>query len=85
MVPVLRKEQLSGGDEGARTPDLDSAIVALSQLSYVPWCVDNNILWRSCKGVILNCVVISPIVFLAVVVFDQWVAVSVTHSPDIGG
>ena len=26
----------SGGDEGARTPDLDSAIVALSQLSYVP-------------------------------------------------
>jgi hypothetical protein len=25
-----------GGDEGARTPDLDSAIVALSQLSYVP-------------------------------------------------
>jgi hypothetical protein len=27
---------LSGGDEGARTPDLDSAIVALSQLSYIP-------------------------------------------------
>ena len=26
----------SGGDEGDRTPDLDSAIVALSQLSYVP-------------------------------------------------
>jgi hypothetical protein len=26
-----------GGDEGARTPDLDSAIVALSQLSYIPW------------------------------------------------
>src|SRR5579864_6106518 len=26
----------SGGDEGARTPDLDSAIVALSQLSYIP-------------------------------------------------
>ncbi len=26
----------AGGDEGARTPDLDSAIVALSQLSYVP-------------------------------------------------
>ena len=25
-----------GGDEGARTPDLDSAIVALSQLSYIP-------------------------------------------------
>ena len=25
-----------GGDEGDRTPDLDSAIVALSQLSYVP-------------------------------------------------
>ncbi len=24
------------GDEGNRTPDLDSAIVALSQLSYVP-------------------------------------------------
>lgn len=24
------------GDEGARTPDLDSAIVALSQLSYIP-------------------------------------------------
>lgn len=28
---------LSGGDEGARTPDLNSAIVALSQLSYIPW------------------------------------------------
>jgi hypothetical protein len=25
-----------GGDEGARTPDLDSAIVALFQLSYIP-------------------------------------------------
>lgn len=25
-----------GGDEGIRTPDLYSAIVALSQLSYVP-------------------------------------------------
>ncbi len=25
-----------GGDEGDRTPDLDSAIVALSQLSYIP-------------------------------------------------
>src|ERR1051326_1945995 len=25
-----------GGDEGARTPGLDSAIVALSQLSYIP-------------------------------------------------
>lgn len=24
------------GDEGARTPDLDSAIVALFQLSYIP-------------------------------------------------
>ncbi len=29
--------QVRGGDEGARTPDLDSAIVALSQLSYIPW------------------------------------------------
>ncbi len=28
--------QVRGGDEGARTPDLDSAIVALSQLSYIP-------------------------------------------------
>ena len=28
---------LQGGDEGARTPDLDSAIVALSHLSYIPW------------------------------------------------
>ena len=27
---------VQGGDEGARTPDLDSAIVALSQLSYIP-------------------------------------------------
>ncbi len=26
----------TGGDEGARTPDLDSAIVALFQLSYIP-------------------------------------------------
>ncbi len=26
-----------GGDEGARTPGLDSAIVALFQLSYIPW------------------------------------------------
>jgi hypothetical protein len=32
-MPAL---SLFGGDEGARTPDLDSAIVALSQLSYVP-------------------------------------------------
>ena len=30
-------EYSDGGDEGARTPDLDSAIVALSQLSYIPW------------------------------------------------
>ena len=27
---------VNSGDEGVRTPDLDSAIVALSQLSYVP-------------------------------------------------
>jgi hypothetical protein len=27
---------MSSGDEGARTPDLDSAIVALFQLSYIP-------------------------------------------------
>ena len=31
------KQYSDGGDEGARTPDLDSAIVALSQLSYIPW------------------------------------------------
>lgn len=48
-VPV--QEQLSGGDEGARTPDLDSAIVALSQLSYVPWWDDNSTLRGNCKGV----------------------------------
>ncbi len=34
--PPLSSEGLDGGDEGARTPDLDSAIVALSQLSYIP-------------------------------------------------
>ncbi len=30
---------LKGGDEGDRTPDLHNAIVALSQLSYVPFLV----------------------------------------------
>src|SRR5579875_1409562 len=40
-----------GGDEGARTPDLDSAIVALSQLSYIPiGDVDNNTYVSSCKA-----------------------------------
>ena len=40
-----------GGDEGARTPDLDSAIVALSQLSYIPVSdVDNNTYGSSCKA-----------------------------------
>lgn len=39
------------GDEGARTPDLDSAIVALSQLSYIPISdVDIIILRGFCKG-----------------------------------
>src|SRR2546423_7797853 len=33
---LVIEAQLVGGDEGARTPDLDSAIVALSQLSYIP-------------------------------------------------
>ena len=46
MVPVL------GGDEGARTPDLDSAIVALSQLSYIPNKAYNSILGVSCKGLL---------------------------------
>ena len=32
----LSRTGLIGGPEGARTPDLDSAIVALSQLSYIP-------------------------------------------------
>ena len=37
-IPVVGiRTQRSGGDEGARTPGLDSAIVALSQLSYIPW------------------------------------------------
>ncbi len=44
MVPVL------SGDEGARTPDLDSAIVALSQLSYIPNGLYNSILAVGCKG-----------------------------------
>jgi hypothetical protein len=46
MVPVL------GGDEGARTPDLDSAIVALSQLSYIPNVLYSSILSVCCKGVL---------------------------------
>jgi hypothetical protein len=33
---VIFSAIVHGGDEGARTPDLDSAIVALSQLSYIP-------------------------------------------------
>ncbi len=33
---VILSGIVHGGDEGARTPDLDSAIVALSQLSYIP-------------------------------------------------
>ncbi len=38
QVPQAARLQgiVHGGDEGARTPDLDSAIVALSQLSYIP-------------------------------------------------
>ena len=36
-IPLVGTQaQKLGGDEGARTPDLDSAIVALSQLSYIP-------------------------------------------------
>jgi hypothetical protein len=38
------------GDEGARTPDLNSAIVALSQLSYIPSEEDNNTLDQNCKA-----------------------------------
>ncbi len=42
------------GDEGARTPDLDSAIVALSQLSYIPISeIDDIILRGFCKGLLL--------------------------------
>jgi hypothetical protein len=33
---IILESTVCGGDEGARTPDLDSAIVALSQLSYIP-------------------------------------------------
>ena len=37
-IPLVGiQAQKLGGDEGARTPGLDSAIVALSQLSYIPW------------------------------------------------
>jgi hypothetical protein len=48
IVPVL------GGDEGARTPDLDSAIVALSQLSYIPNVAYNSILVMGCKGLLFE-------------------------------
>jgi hypothetical protein len=44
------------GDEGARTPDLDSAIVALFQLSYIP--LTQEIISYRCdsvKGVIQQC------------------------------
>ncbi len=34
------------GDKGTRTPDLVSAIDALSQLSYIPWCWCDKILSR---------------------------------------
>lgn len=33
---AVERWRVYGGDEGARTPDLDSAIVALFQLSYIP-------------------------------------------------
>ena len=33
---AFRPFVIDGGGEEARTPDLDSAIVALSQLSYTP-------------------------------------------------
>ncbi len=46
---VIDLDRLKGGDEGARTPDLDSAIVALFQLSYIPWQDDDSILRVSCK------------------------------------
>jgi hypothetical protein len=32
----LHAERVSGGDEGARTPDIRLAKAALSQLSYIP-------------------------------------------------
>ena len=35
-VATTAKSVRLSGDEGDRTPDLDSAIVALSQLSYIP-------------------------------------------------
>jgi hypothetical protein len=38
-----------GGDEEARTPDLDSAIVALSQLSYIPNESYDSIVGEGCK------------------------------------
>ena len=34
---ITRVTRRDGGDEGDRTPDLNAASVALSQLSYVPW------------------------------------------------
>ncbi len=33
---LTRRRNVYGGDEGARTPDLGSAIAALFQLSYIP-------------------------------------------------
>src|SRR5579883_246011 len=36
MLCDLQGTVVNSGDEGARTPDLDSAIVALFQLSYIP-------------------------------------------------
>ncbi len=35
-ISKLRRQNIHGGDEGDRTPDLNAASVALSQLSYVP-------------------------------------------------
>ena len=36
MIQILKEEILSGGAEGARTPDLMTASHVLSQLSYSP-------------------------------------------------
>jgi hypothetical protein len=46
---ALQGTVVSSGDEGARTPDLDSAIVALFQLSYIP--VTQAIIPYSCSFV----------------------------------
>ncbi len=51
--PILRRlgRSIFNGPEGIRTLDLYSAIVALSQLSYRPWSIDNAIL-SSTPGIV---------------------------------